>query len=63
MAMTNDEHDSITSLVEESEATAEIARQLAEFLQHDHKSVERMRAVRTGIGQEIIEIPYKQNTG
>lgn len=63
MAMTDDEHDSISALVVESEATAEIARQLAEFLQADHQSVERMRAVRTGIGSEIIEIPYKQNAG
>jgi hypothetical protein len=59
MAMTDDEHSSISSLVEESEETAEIARQLHEFLQNDHKSVERMRAVRTGIGAEVIERPYE----
>ncbi len=63
MAMTNDENDSITSLVDESEATAEIAKQLAEFLQQDRKSIDRMRAVRTGLGAEIIEIPYKRGAG
>ena len=57
--ITDEETSSITSLVEESEETAEIARQLQEYLSQDRQSIDRMRALRTGLGMEVVEIPYK----
>ena len=60
MAITTEEHDSIHSLVEESEETAEIAKQLHEMLKKDHKSVDRMRAVRTGLGASLLEQPVTE---
>lgn len=48
--MNEKERESIRALVDESKETEEIARKLALCLKRDHKSVDRMRAVRTGIG-------------
>jgi hypothetical protein len=51
MAITKEEHTSISSLIDESKETEEIARRLHECLKRDKGSFERMRALRREAGQ------------
>jgi len=53
MSITEEERSSITALVEESEETAAIAERLCTYLQQDHKSVERMRALHAAMTESF----------